>query len=43
MPFFGRFEFASPDLALNGRVIENPEQLMKQDQSLWHIRLTRRP
>ena len=43
VPFLGRFEFVSQDLALNGHVIKDPEQLTKQDQSLWHIRPTRRP
>lgn len=42
MRFLGRFEFASPDLTLNGVVIRDLEQLTGQDQSLWHVRPTGR-
>lgn len=41
-PFFGHFEFVSADMSSNGRVISQTEQLTAQDQTLWHLRKTRR-
>lgn len=40
--FFGRYEFVSNDIAHNGVLIRDLEQLTSQDQSLWLIRRANR-
>ncbi|MDR1441453.1 MAG: hypothetical protein LBJ02_03555 [Bifidobacteriaceae bacterium] len=38
--FFGRYEFVSNDIARDGVIVRDLEQLTSQDQSLWHLRKT---
>ena len=40
--FFGHYELVSTDATFSGMVLNDPQQLKDQDQSLWHVRRTRR-